>query len=330
MFYTVIAAANVTGLSKSTLLGAIETGQITAAKNLLGEWEIKDSDLHRLCSAVREGAIGIDAPSQYASTDQTNIEAEIADLVQGAGDSLRQSLDEKPHEPADEYQRLELSSLLTGVTPWSAASAPRREGVGSQLRSRIIVISSAAAVTVCLCWIASQSLFLRVTASTTVEKDVKSSLPLANSEDEKIGANPTENNADTKSSSQSTRKLANATRLTRADDSPRSANAVIPTPANPKSSSIGQAKSTSPKVVAGEAPRKISPRPNSVPETRPTTIQGWTIREVVGDKVILAGPNGIWKVARGDTVPGLGKVDSIVRWGNRWIVATSKGLISTP
>jgi hypothetical protein len=29
-------------------------------------------------------------------------------------------------------------------------------------------------------------------------------------------------------------------------------------------------------------------------------------------------------------VPGVGKVDSIVRWGNRWIVATTRGLISTP
>jgi hypothetical protein len=29
-------------------------------------------------------------------------------------------------------------------------------------------------------------------------------------------------------------------------------------------------------------------------------------------------------------VPGLGKIDSIVRWGNRWIVATSRGLVSTP
>jgi hypothetical protein len=34
-------------------------------------------------------------------------------------------------------------------------------------------------------------------------------------------------------------------------------------------------------------------------------------------------------VARGDTVPGVGTVDSIVRWGNRWIVVTSSGLIAT-
>ena len=70
-------------------------------------------------------------------------------------------------------------------------------------------------------------------------------------------------------------------------------------------------------------------RPAAVPETRPTTIEGWTIREVNGGTVVLEGPNGVWKATRGDTVPGVGKIDSIVRWGSRWIVATSRGLIST-
>jgi hypothetical protein len=37
----------------------------------------------------------------------------------------------------------------------------------------------------------------------------------------------------------------------------------------------------------------------------------------------LEGPNGVSKVARGDTVAGLGRIDSIVRWGNRWIVVTT-------
>jgi hypothetical protein len=32
---------------------------------------------------------------------------------------------------------------------------------------------------------------------------------------------------------------------------------------------------------------------------------------------------------RGDTVPGIGRIDSIVCWGNRWIVATASGLIAT-
>ena len=74
---------------------------------------------------------------------------------------------------------------------------------------------------------------------------------------------------------------------------------------------------------------KVPTKPAPVPETRPTTIEGWTIREVNGGTAVLEGPNGVWKATRGDTVPGVGKIDSIVRWGNRWIVATSKGLIST-
>jgi hypothetical protein len=74
---------------------------------------------------------------------------------------------------------------------------------------------------------------------------------------------------------------------------------------------------------------KVSTKPAPVPETRPTTIEGWIIREVSGGTAVLEGPNGVWKATRGDTVPGVGKIDSIVRWGNRWIVATSRGLIST-
>jgi hypothetical protein len=66
------------------------------------------------------------------------------------------------------------------------------------------------------------------------------------------------------------------------------------------------------------------------PETRPTTIKGWTLREVTNGTAVLEGPNGVWRAKPGQTVPGVGRVDSIVRWGNRLIVATSSGLISTP
>jgi hypothetical protein len=67
-----------------------------------------------------------------------------------------------------------------------------------------------------------------------------------------------------------------------------------------------------------------------VPETRPSTIEGWTVREVTNGMAALEGPNGIWRVRRGDAVPGLGRIESIVLWGRRWIVATSQGLIATP
>jgi hypothetical protein len=66
------------------------------------------------------------------------------------------------------------------------------------------------------------------------------------------------------------------------------------------------------------------------PETKPKTIAGWTLREISNGTAVLEGPNGIWRAVQGDTVPGVGKVESMVRWGSRLIVATSSGLISTP
>ena len=81
-------------------------------------------------------------------------------------------------------------------------------------------------------------------------------------------------------------------------------------------------------ATAGE--RRTPTKHTPTPETRPTTIPGWTLREVTNGTAVLEGPNGIWRATPGQTVPGVGRVDSITRWGNRLIVATSKGLISTP
>lgn len=66
-----------------------------------------------------------------------------------------------------------------------------------------------------------------------------------------------------------------------------------------------------------------------VPETRPATIAGWTVLDVQGGRATVEGPGGIWKAATGDTVPGVGQIHSIVRWGSNWVVATDKGLIAT-
>ena len=81
---------------------------------------------------------------------------------------------------------------------------------------------------------------------------------------------------------------------------------------------------------ASSPPPHVRAKRTPVPETRPTTIEGWMLREVSDGAAVLEGPNGTWRVRRGDTVPGVGRVESIVLWGKRWIVATSKGLISTP
>ena len=107
--------------------------------------------------------------------------------------------------------------------------------------------------------------------------------------------------------------------------SPGAAQQAIPSP-GPTSSTVQHHASAraAPPVVDGRA--KILP----VPETRPTTIAGWVVRDVAAGTAVLEGPNGVWRRKAGETVPGVGRVDFIVRWGSRWIVGTSKGLITTP
>jgi len=112
-------------------------------------------------------------------------------------------------------------------------------------------------------------------------------------------------------------------------ESPRSSRAVAP-PAAAASNrpTAAQPRTASPPVGAAK-PHTEGPL-TPVPETRPTTIEGWTLREVVDGTAVLEGPDGIFRVKRGDTVPGVGRVAAILRWGNRPIVVTSRGLISTP
>jgi len=61
-----------------------------------------------------------------------------------------------------------------------------------------------------------------------------------------------------------------------------------------------------------------------------TSTEGWTLREMTDGIAILEGPTGRWRVTPGDTVPGMGKVESYIRSNGQWIVATSSGLITMP
>jgi hypothetical protein len=85
-------------------------------------------------------------------------------------------------------------------------------------------------------------------------------------------------------------------------------------------------------MPGSDSARRSDPgaRPMPFPESKPETLAGWTVREVYGSTAILDGPERSFKAARGDIVPGVGRLESIVRWGDRWIVATESGLISSP
>ena len=87
----------------------------------------------------------------------------------------------------------------------------------------------------------------------------------------------------------------------------------------PRRATPGFGTKASPRAVSSEAR----------PDTAPRSIEGWTVREVFGGTAVLEGPQGVLKVSAGEMVPGVGRVESIVRWGSRWVVATSRGLITT-
>ena len=98
----------------------------------------------------------------------------------------------------------------------------------------------------------------------------------------------------------------------------------IPKPSATAASAVFAAQANANPVAMAARP-SLAP----APETKPTTIPGWSVVEVRDGTAVLEGPDGIKMAARGDMVAGIGRIDSIVRWGNRWIVATAHGLIAT-
>ena len=126
---------------------------------------------------------------------------------------------------------------------------------------------------------------------------------------------------------QVTAEARNSSKLSSSSVSSRAKPSFAPSgPSASEHSMVAQQHATS--ITAEDLPTRA--KLPSMPETRPETIEGWTLREVINGTAILQGPTGIWRAKRGDTVSGVGRVESIVFWGNRWIVATTRGLISTP
>ena len=81
-------------------------------------------------------------------------------------------------------------------------------------------------------------------------------------------------------------------------------------------------------AAAPERLKVVPPPPQAEVRREPTVIKQWRVREVLNGTALLEGPGGLIGVSRGQMVPGIGRVESIVRSGNRWVVATSKGVIT--
>src|SRR6516164_328299 len=108
----------------------------------------------------------------------------------------------------------------------------------------------------------------------------------------------------------------NKPRLSASATSTRVISSVAPQVHSEPKSMLSQSmqERTSPSRAPSASSDSNPPIPLSpVPETKPTTIAGWTVREVSGEKAVLVGPDHVWKVRTGDSVPGVGRIDTIVR-----------------
>jgi hypothetical protein len=286
--------------------------------------------------AVGERTYQGDAVQRCEDTDARTLEVEIAALIREAGDSLRGPPTESPQATqatwisggASEFERLPTDHI--GITVPTASGWDHRSGTagrGDDLRFRLILTIGVLLAALAFAWMGSNRFF---SSSPSHGPLTSSSAPHLGSEHENSRPATRGDVAPNTTGMQQNVITSTILKPGRGQQSPHVAAQPAAAPAN-SVSKVARQNSTGPLEAAAQQRAKTphEPRPAPIPETRPTTIPGWMIREVIGGTVVLEGPNGPVKVTLGNTVPGLGKIESIVRWGSRWIVATSRGLITT-
>jgi hypothetical protein len=74
------------------------------------------------------------------------------------------------------------------------------------------------------------------------------------------------------------------------------------------------------------------PAPSAPTETKPSdrVVQDWIVQSVRGNRALVASRyGGIFVVASGSLLPGLGHVETIKRQDGQWIVVTERGVITS-
>ncbi|TAL83297.1 MAG: hypothetical protein EPN75_01375 [Beijerinckiaceae bacterium] len=65
------------------------------------------------------------------------------------------------------------------------------------------------------------------------------------------------------------------------------------------------------------------------PKKAPKLLVDWVVRDVYRGVALIEGPQGTFEVARGDPIPGAGRVESIERKNGGWILVTSRGIVGS-
>ena len=355
MFHMLARAVKLAGLRRSTLPKAIDSGQITGTKCLLGEEQVEHGELHQISPSLTESA-DENGTHISAARNAGALEAEIAALLKEAQESLRDP-------PSDDHwvtEQVALQPLPADPNEDHKCSAAQPKNIDSKvkedclerrawdpdirisdlerisnslsnsLRPRTGLVVGALLGTLGIGWIFGLGpQFSKRPTSAPVEQRISPLPQILSSENQASASVPNAGREPTPGGLRSSEKIVTPKASVPAyrRDSKQSVARQPGTETPPATQQ--HIPSSGPAVSIRERRPKILPTPTPFPETRPNTIEGWIVRDVVGQTATLEGPGGTWSVMSGDTVPGVGKVESIVRWGGRWIVATSRGLIST-
>jgi hypothetical protein len=85
-------------------------------------------------------------------------------------------------------------------------------------------------------------------------------------------------------------------------------------------------------VAAPDTTGSVTSNPSAAPTDAKLTdrvLQDWIVQDVRGGRVLVASRyGGIFPVATGSFLPGLGRVETIKRQDGQWVVVTARGLIT--
>jgi hypothetical protein len=79
-------------------------------------------------------------------------------------------------------------------------------------------------------------------------------------------------------------------------------------------------------ILASSAAGAGAPPSVAAPLSAPV-VEGWVLRNVYGGSALVEGRPGLIQVMPGDSLPGVGRVETIKREEGRWVVVTTRGLI---
>ena len=85
--------------------------------------------------------------------------------------------------------------------------------------------------------------------------------------------------------------------------------------------------STDDNIVTGSIPHRAAAQAAPKDQSKPAIVEGWVLRDIYRGRALVEGRSGLYEVAPGGLLPGVGRVETITQQNGRWVVVTPKGLI---